>query len=210
MMFHNNIYYYPYNPDRIPLLDCLYDLEPIDPPHYSYNSLLDACPAMTVHRTHTYLLRSPFDFKLTFEDNKWIPSDNVADIIIPSNKPYIQIQFYYLFWSKRKTNIKLWQHDPPQYTINKVPTWYTTAGMIPIGEYTRNTSVGFILKPNENTIEISKGEILTSFTLVGDSYHELVKDAPSQKILQKNVENYSKKHICPYKFSKELFSRWIR
>ena len=208
-MFDNNIYYYPYNPDNNPLLNCLYDLEPIDPPHKKYKSLLDACPAMEVHKEHTYLLKSPMDFTLTSENNKWTSSDNVKDIIIPSNKPYIQLQFYYLFWSKRKTNVKLWQHDPPLYTVNKATTWYTATGMIPIGEYTRNTSVGFILKYNQNTIEIKKGEIITSFTLVGDSKVELIKEVPTQKVINRNIQNYTRKQFCPYTFSKKLFSRWF-
>jgi len=81
--------------------------------------------------------------------------------------------------------------------------------MIPIGEYTRNTSVGFILKYNQNIIEIKKGEVITSFTLVGDSKIELIKEVPTHKVISRNIQNYTRKQFCPYTFSKKLFSRWF-
>lgn len=206
----NKIFYHPYNPDNNPILDCIFDLEPLNPPHIKYSSPMGKCPAMHVYKIHTYIVRSPFDFTLEYIDKKWQCSENIKNIIIEDGNPYIQIQLFYLFWSEKKSKVKLWQSDPPLYTLNNLPTWYVTSGMIPIGEYTRNTSVGFILKPNEIKIEIKRGDALCSFTLVGDSHVELIKKVPSEKILRKNVENYSKKNFCPYTFSKKLFQRWFK
>lgn len=216
------IYYHPlnpYNPDsfHIPSDLELQDLEQINPPHKNYKSLMNGCPAMSVHQTHTYIIRSPLDFILFYnkEQGKWTEensSEGRHSLILPSEdkQPYVQLLLFYLFWSEKDTNTKLWQHDPPLYTLDRLPTWYTTSGMIPIGEYTRNTSVGFILKPEEDRIEIKKKDVISSFTFVGNSAIKLIKKKPSHKIIKENIENYSRKKICPYTFSKQLFSKWLK
>lgn len=217
----NNIYYCPlnpYNPESIHIPSGLEisDLEQIDPPYRKYKSLMNGCPAMSVHSTHTYIVRSPLDFTLSYDrkQGSWKEensSGNDHSLIIPSDDkhPYVQLSIFYLFWSDKKTNTKLWQHDPPLYTINKEITWYIASGMMPVGEYTRNTSIGLILKPDQDIIEINKGDIISSFTLIGDSKIKLTKKKPSQKIINQNTENYSRKRFCPYTFSKQLFARWL-
>jgi hypothetical protein len=215
------IFYHPLNPynpgsDIVPS-GLYFDLEPIDPPYRSYNSLLNKCPSMTIHNNHTYILRSPLDFVLCYNrnDGTWSEENSSKGkhtLILPSQdrQPYVQLSLYYLFWSERKTNTKLWQHDPPLYILDRLPTWYVTSGMIPIGEYTRNISVGFILRPGCDKIEIKKGEVVSAFTLVGDTKIKLKKKKPSLQVLRDNVENYTKKTLCPYTFSKQLFARWLQ
>ena len=82
--------------------------------------------------------------------------------------------------------------------------------MIPIGEYTRNTSIGLVLKPNNNTIKIERGQALAAITLVGDEKIKLVKKKPPQHILDENYRNTGKPKYCPYLMTKTLFSRWLQ
>jgi hypothetical protein len=162
-------------------------------------------------------MRSPIDITLSYDRNEqrwseWIKNKNTNYLIEhpADGKPYVQMSMFYIFWTEQKSNTKLWQHDPPLYALDRLPTWYTVSGMIPIGEYTRNTSVGFILRPNENEIRISRGDVISSLTFVGDSAVKLVKKLPTSEVLEENTKNKNKKRICPYTLSRELFARWLK
>jgi hypothetical protein len=220
----DTIYYYPLPSldeenysilDSHPHFNQMYDLEPVDPPHRRFKCVMDKCPAISIHRNHTYFLRSPFDYDLTYDydSKKWTSKyeQEFSPIITPiDDQPYIQLKVLYLFWSEKKTNTQLWQHDAPLYTLDKLPTWDLVSGMIPIGSYTRNLSVGIALKDLRTHLIISRGDPLYSVTLVGDSAINLVKKKPSEKVFLQNIENYSKKEFCPYTFTKKLFQRWFK
>ena len=218
------VFYYPYTPfdystthinDYPDLLSSYYDLESNSPPHASWkSSVINKCPAMKVVEYNTYFIRSPFDFNLKYTNGIWDISENgeleKSLFILPSdNLPYIQLSIFYLFWTNVKCDIKLWQHDPPLWAIDKQINWYSTSGMIPIGEYTRNTSVGICLKEGHDTIKIKRGDIISSITLIGNSSFKLERKEPSEKILMANENNNSKKFFCPYKASMQLFKRWF-
>jgi hypothetical protein len=218
------VYYHPFyvNADVdymyfLENMELAYDLEPISPPDKKYKSRLDICPAINVYNSHTYNLRSPVDIALCYDHEsekweEWTPIGNTNLLIEPPSdgKPYVQLAIYFIFWTEEKTNIKLWQHDPPLYSLNNLPTWYTVPGMIPIGEYTRNTSAGFALKPGERDIRIKRGDVITSFTFVGDSRVKLVKKIPPPDVMKQNAENANRKKLCPYTLSKELFAKWLK
>ena len=218
----NTICYYPFNPYEMAepienhpeILESIYDLEKSHPPHKRYNSLMNSCPAMKVYDEYTYIVRSPFDFSLEYFNGEWKSnSSEIANsvLIYPhDNKPYIQLAIFYLFWSQKKSDAQIWQHDIPLYLLEKQSTWYTTAGMFPVGTYTRNTSVGLVLKPDESIIEIKRGQPLCSLTFISSKGINLIKEKPSSKIIEQNIKNNQKKFICPYKFSKELFSKWCK
>ena len=217
----NTIYYYPHlaqhiNIEQHPLFDLMYDLETTNPPHQTYKSNMSKCPAMSVYDQHTFIIRAPISFTLKYTDGGWTSSTplstEIQDMLIPEeeNKPYLQIAVYYLFWSDKKTNTKLFLTDPPLYEVNTTPTYYVTSGMIPIGEYTRNTSIGLVLKPDNNTIKIERGQALAAITLVGDEKIKLVKKKPPQHILDENYRNTGKPKYCPYLATKTLFSRWLQ
>ena len=169
----NTIYYYPHLPhtpiESHPLYDLMYPLDPTSPPHSTYKSNMSMCPAMSTYDQHTYIIRSPISFNLKYNDNQWTSppvSPEIQEMLMleEENKPYLQLATYYLFWSDKKTNTKLFLTDPPLYEVNNKPTYYVTSGMIPIGEYTRNTSIGLVLKPNNNTIKIERGQALAAIT----------------------------------------------
>ena len=218
------VYYHPYylNTDTdymyfLDMMDVTYDLELIVPPHKAHKSRLDICPAISVYNTHTYSIRSPINISLEYNHEngvwrEWTPIGNTNLMIEPpaEGMPYVQLAIYYIFWTEKKSNVKLWQHDPPLHAFNYIPSWYTVPGMIPIGEYTRNTSIGFALKPGENIIDIQRGDIISALTFVGDSKIQLVKRTPSQEVIKQNTDNANKKRKCPYTASKELFSRWLK
>jgi hypothetical protein len=218
----DTIYYYPFNPYNIEdsienhpdILESIYDLEKVKPPHKDYNSLMNRCPAMNVYDDLTYIVRSPFDFDLEYTNGEWKSSSSeLANslLIYPSdNKPYIQIAIFYLFWTEKKSDAQIWQHDIPLFLLEKSPTWYSTSGMLPVGRYTRNTSIGLVLRENQHKITIKKNQPLCSLTFVSNKGIRLVKQKPSKKAIQQNIKNNQKKFICPYKFSKELFSRWYK
>ena len=215
----NTIYYYPHLPhtpiEQHPLFDLMYDLDPATPPHSTYKSNMTTCPAMNVYDQHTYIMRSPISFNLKYINNKWTSppaAREIQDMLIPEeeNKPYLQLATYYLFWSDKKTNTKLFLTDPPLYEVNHTPTYYVTSGMIPIGEYTRNTSIGLVIKPDNNTIKVERGQALAAITLVGDQRIKLVKKKPPQHILDANFRNTHKPKYCPYLVTKTLFSRWLQ
>jgi len=214
----NTIYYYPHLPhtpiESHPLYDLMYDLDPISPPHTQYKSNMSMCPAMSTYDQHTYIIRSPISFNLKY-NNTWTSppvSPEIQEMLMleEENKPYLQLATYYLFWSDKKTNTKLFLTDPPLYEVNSKPTYYVTSGMIPIGEYTRNTSIGLVLKPNNNTIKIERGQALAAITLVGDERIQLVKKKPPQHILDENNRNSGKPKYCPYLMTKTLFARWLQ
>lgn len=216
----NTIYYYPHLPHvditKHPLFDLMYDLDPINPPHTSYKSNMSMCPAMLTHEQHTYIIRSPISFSIKYnhESQSWSSpptSPEIQEMLMPEDdrQPYLQLATYYLFWSDKKTNTKLFLTDPPLYEVNHKPTYYIASGMIPIGEYTRNTSLGLILKPNYNTIKVERGDALAAITLVGDQRIQLVKKKPPQHILDENNRNLGVPKYCPFLRTKTLFSRWL-
>ena len=215
----NTIYYYPHLPhtpiESHPLFDLMYDLDPISPPHTQYKSNMSLCPAMSTYDQHTYIMRSPISFNLKYNNNTWTSppvSPEIQEMLMleEENKSYLQLATYYLFWSDKKTNTKLFLTDPPLYEVNSKPTYYVTSGMIPIGEYTRNTSIGLVLKPDNNTIKIERGQALAAITLVGDERIKLVKKKPPQHILDENNRNTGKPKYCPYLMTKTLFARWLQ
>lgn len=216
----STIYYYPHHPHRDieedALFDLMYDLEPINPPHTNYKSDLSVCPAMTVKQTHTYLIRSPIDFSLTYnhQQGKWSSppvTQEIAQMFITQEdkQPYIQLGVYYLFWSEKKSNTQLWMHDAPLYEVNNTPSWYVASGMFPVGHYTRNTSIGIILKPEHNKIKVTRGQALASITLINNEKVKLVKKRPSQEIINANYRNLTTPKYCPFLATKTLFSRWL-
>ena len=216
----DKVYYYPFGfnsaIENYPeLLEAFYDLQPLDLPHKRYSSHMNMCPSMKVHDNLTFVLKSPFDFNLSYDTftRQWkSDSSEIANkLVMPSqdNKPYIQLAIFYLFWTERKSNTQLWLHDTPIYLLEEIPTWYITSGMIPIGRYTRNTSIGLVLKPNQTSISIKKQQPLCSFTFVGDKGVELIKRKPSERIIKENLKNNQKKFVCPYTYSKKLFARWL-
>jgi hypothetical protein len=216
----STIYYYPHLPtgdiEQHPFHDLMYDLEPIKPPHTQYKSDMSLCPAMLVNQSHTYLIRSPIDFNINYnyQSKKWATQSTTQEIsdlmmVHDDRKPYLQIAFYYLFWSEKKSNTQLWMHDVPLHEVNHTPTWYIASGMIPVGEYVRNTSVGLILKPDETKIKVEKGQPLAAITLVDNEKVKLVKKKPPQRIIDTNIRNNLKPKYCPYTAIKTLFSRWL-
>lgn len=214
----NTIYYYPHLPhipiEQHPLFDLMYPLDLTTPPHSEYKSNMTLCPAMSTYDQHTYIIRSPISFNLKYSNNKWSSppaSPEIQEMLMleEDNKPYLQLATYYLFWSDKKTNTKLFLTDPPLYEVNHTPTYYVTSGMIPIGEYTRNTSIGLVIKPDNNTIKVERGQALAAITLVGDERVKLVKKKPPQHILDENHRNAGKPKYCPYLMTKTLFSRWL-
>ena len=164
MIDMSTVYYYPFvmptkecsSIEEHPMLEVSFDLEKVNPPHTQFKSNIDLCPAMNVTRNHTYLLRSPIDITLSYRNDGrgWATvgqtSETIHSLITPpaTDAPYIQLGFHYIFWSEKKSNTQLWMHDIPLHEVNDTPTWYVASGMIPIGKYTRNTTVGLILKSN--------------------------------------------------------------
>lgn len=217
----STIYYYPHHPNRDieedALFDLMYDLEPINPPHTSYKSDMTSCPAMSVNQSHTYLIRSPIDFSISYnqQQRKWASTKEVSDevsqmfILHQDRNPYFQLGVYYLFWSEKKSNTQLWQHDVPLHEVNEIPSWYTATGMFPVGEYVRTTACGMILKPDHTKIKVTRGQPIAAITLVGDTKIKLVKKQPSQEIIDMNYRNLTKPKYCPYLAAKTLFSRWL-
>lgn len=216
----STIYYYPHIPDgRIEehaLHDLLYDLELVNPPHTKYKSAMSSCPAMAVQQSHTYLIRSPIDFKINYNDKtkNWDSppmTQELAQMFIPEEdrQPYLQLAVYYLFWSEKQSNTQLWMHDVPLHEVNTTPTWYIASGMIPTGIYTRNTSLGLILKPNQTKIQVERGQPLAAITLVDNQKVNLIKKKPPQHILDANSRNHDKSKYCPFLAAKTLFSRWL-
>jgi hypothetical protein len=100
-------------------------------------------------------------------------------------------------------------HDIPLHEVTQTPSWYVASGMIPVGEYTRNTSIGLILNTNKTTIKIKRGQPLAAFTLVGDTQIKLVKQLPTQEILNDNLRHFQTPRFCPYYATKNLFARWL-
>lgn len=216
----STIYYYPHIPEQDieqhPLFDLMYDLEMVTPPHTQYKSAMSRCPAMSVTQTHTYLLRSPVDFTALYNEKtrSWSSTsatEEISQMLMPEDdrQPYLQVAVYYLFWAEKKSNTQLWMHDIPLYEVNSTPAWYVASGMIPIGEYTRNTSLGIILKPNQTKIKVERGQPLAAITLLDNKKVTLVKKKPPQHILNANIRNHDKSRYCPFLASKNLFSRWL-
>jgi hypothetical protein len=217
------VFYYPYNPfdfkknikEYPELLALYYDLEPAIPPHVSWKScLLNMCPAMKVVDYNTYLIRSPFDFNIKYKNGKLDISENgelEKSLFILNNDdlPFLQLSIFYLFWTNIRCDITLWQHDPPFWAVNGPLTWYSTSGMIPIGKYTRNVSVGICLKEGHDNIKIKRGDVISAVTFAGTSSFKLEKMEPSERILRQNERNNRMKNICPYKASINLFKKWL-
>lgn len=223
------IYYYPHIPGHVtdslkldihghPLFDMLYDLTPSSPPHKQFKSNMSMCPAMSVYEQHTYMIRSPVNFEIKYTGKTWVATNpnkmtaEISSLLMPEeeHKPYLQVGIYYLFWSEKKSNVKLYLTDPPLYEVNQTPTYYVTSGMIPTGTYTRNTSIGLVLKPDNDIISIQRGDALAAITLIGDERVKLVKKKPPTHILQENARNLGKPKYCPFLVTKQVFSKWLQ
>lgn len=216
----STIYYYPYLPnqniEQHPFYDLMYDLDVVNPPHTQYKSAMSSCPAMAIQQSHTYLIKSPIDFKISYntQTKSWssaATTKEISELFMPEDdkQPYLQLAVYYLFWSEKQSNTQLWMHDVPLHEVNTTPTWYIASGMIPIGTYTRNTSLGLILKPNQTKIQVERGQPLAAITLINNQKVNLVKKKPPQHIIDTNIRNHTKSKYCPFLAAKTLFSRWL-
>lgn len=216
------LYYHPYTPyttntriEESPMYDLLYDLEAYAPPHKENTSLqVNKCPGMTSFDNQSFILRSPLDIHLVYDTFKkeWktnAPEGTKSLIMTEQNSTILQLAFYYLFWQDKQSDTQLFMYDPPLYSLTTLPNFYITAGMVPIGQYTRNTSVGLIPKDIDKPIKIKRGQPLATFTAFSSKKIQLIKQTPPQHILDANSRHLKMKHFCPYTFSKQLFSRWL-
>jgi len=216
--------YYPYTPydtgERIeehPLFDLLYPLTPYNPPHKDDKQLLvNSCPAMQAFDNQSFIIKSPVDIRIdydtftnTFRTN--VPEGTSSLILGTGDQsvPILQFAFYYLFWQDKQTDTQLFLYDPPLYSLKSLPNYYITAGMIPIGNYTRNTSIGIVIKDKTKPVIIKRGQPLATITALSSKRIKLKKTPPPQHILDTNARNLKMKKFCPYTFSKQLFSRWL-
>lgn len=216
------LYYHAYTPyttdtriEESPMYDLLYDLESYSPPHKQNTSLtVNACPGMTSFDNQSFILRSPLDIHLIYDSikKKWqtnAPPGTKQIIMTEENSTTLQFAFYYLFWQDKPSDTQLFMYDPPLYSLTALPNFYITAGMIPVGQYTRNTSVGLIPKDIEKPIKIKRGQPLATFTALSSKKIQLIKQKPSQEVLDTNKRHLFMKDFCPYTASKKLFSRWL-
>jgi len=219
------LYYHPYSSDthvqytdisiieKSAMHDLLYDLEEYYPPHKNTAQLsVNQCPAMSTFDKQSFILRSPLDISLTYNDG-WTSSSPFAVQqllkIEDVKSPIIQFGFHYLFWQDKQSDTQLFLYDPPLYALDTLPNFYITAGMIPIGEYTRNTSLGIIVKDLSKPVKIKRGQALATFTAVSSKKIQLVKAKPPQSVINTNLRHTQLKDFCPYTASKKLFSRWM-
>lgn len=216
------LYYHAYTPyttdtriEESPMYDLLYDLEAYSPPHKQTPSLIvNKCPAMTSYDNQSFILRSPLDIHLTYDTfkKKWHSTSPKAVynlVMIEEDSTLLQLAFYYLFWQDKPSDTQLFMYDPPLYSLTTLPNFYVTAGMIPIGEYTRNTSIGLVPKDIEKPIKIKRGQPLATITAVSSQKIQLVKRKPPQSVLDTNQRHLKLKDFCPYTASRKLFSRWL-
>jgi hypothetical protein len=219
----SKLYYYPYTPydtgERIeehPLFDLLYPLTPYDPPHKTDKQLLvNQCPAMQAFDNQSFIIKSPVDIRLDYDTFAKKLTTNAPEgtrsLILTEqpDSPIIQLAFYYLFWQDKPSDTQLFLYDPPLYSLKSLPNFYITAGMIPIGQYTRNSSIGIIIKDKTKPVIIKRGQPLATITTLSSKKIQLKKTPPPQHILDTNARNLKMKKFCPYTFSKQLFSRWL-
>ena len=217
------LYYYPYTPydtfepiESHPLFDLLYPLESYAPPHKEDKGLLvNKCPAMQAYDNQSFIIKSPVDIRLDYDTfaNKLTTNapEGTRSLILTEqpNSPIIQFAFYYLFWQDKPSDTQLFLYDAPLYSLNTLPNFYITAGMIPIGQYTRNSSIGIIIKDKTKPIIIKRGQPLATITALSSNRIQLIRKQPPQHILDTNARNLKMKKFCPYTFSKQLFSRWL-
>lgn len=217
------LYYYPYTPhpgevriEEHPLFELLYPLEQYHPPHKDWlHYPTNACPSMKAFENQSFVVRSPIDISLQYDSisKKWSTdasekmrrlitiNDNTSDVL--------QLGFYYLFWQDKKSDTQLFFYDPPLYALESLPNFYITAGMIPVGKYTRNISFGLQIKDNTKPIKIKRGQPIATITVLSSHKVDLIRKEPSQKILDTNHRNLLMKHFCPYTASRKLFSNWL-
>jgi len=217
------LHYYPYTPydteERIethPLYDLLYPLENYNPPHKDDKQLMvNQCPAMQAFDNQSFIIKSPVDIRLDYDTFKNKLTTNAPEgtrsLILTEqpDSPIIQLAFYYIFWQDKPSDTQLFLYDPPLYSLKSLPNFYITAGMIPIGNYTRNSSIGIIIKDKTKPVIIKRGQPLATITALSSKRIKLKKTPPPQHILDTNARNLKMKKFCPYTFSKQLFSRWL-
>lgn len=215
-----NLYYSPYidtegEIQEHALYDLMYPLDPLTPPHNNTKSIINKCPAITAYNNQSAVLRAPVEINLMWDTFKseWKYHGVIAnkDFVIKTedNSPIIQLKFYYLFWQDKPSNTQLFLYDPPLHQLNRLPNFYTTSGMIPIGQYTRNTSIGLVIKNKDKPIKINRGDALATITAVSDKKIKFIRKDPPKHILQTNYRHLMYKHLCPYTLSTKLFSRWL-
>jgi hypothetical protein len=217
------LYYYPYTPydvnsriEESPMFDLLYDLQPYKPPYQSNkNMMVNQCPAMNSFNNQSFIIQSPVDINLVWDSIKksWLTQSppGVKSLIMTQqdNSTTIQLAVYYLFWQDKQSDTQLFMYDPPLYSLTTLPNFYIASGMIPIGKYTRNTSVGLILKNTEKPINIKRGQPLATITALSSKKIDIIKKQPPKHILDTNARNLNMKQFCPYTFSKNLFANWL-
>jgi hypothetical protein len=169
----SKLYYPPHNTgERIeehPLFDLLYPLTPYDPPHKTKTLIVNQCPAMQAFDNQSFIIKSPVDIRLDYDTFKNKLTTNAPEgtrsLILTEqpDSPIIQLAFYYLFWQDKPSDTQLFLYDPPLYSLKSLPNFYITAGMIPIGQYTRNSSIGIIIKDKTKPVIIKRGQPLSHY-----------------------------------------------
>ena len=112
----NTIYYYPHLPhtpiESHPLYDLMYDLDPTVH-HTQHTNQTCLCVLLCQHMTSTHTSCAQIiSFNLKYNNNTWTSppvSPEIQEMLMleEENKPYLQLATYYLFWSDKKTNTKL-------------------------------------------------------------------------------------------------------
>ena len=218
-----NLYYYPYAPyaddsriEEHPLFDLLYPLEKYHPPHKDWaNYPTNRCPAMNAYENQSFIIKAPLDITLHYDSigKCWksdaSPATKTLMMMDDEKSDILQFAFYYLFWQDKPSDTQLFLYDPPLYSLTKLPNYYIASGMIPIGTYTRNTSIGIQLKDNTKPIRMKRGDALATVTAFSSQRIKLIRKQPPQHILDQNTRNLLLKKFCPYTASKQLFSRWL-
>lgn len=183
------------------------------------------CPVIGLARNCTYIVRAPFDIDFTLDvRTKHVTlgeeiAPEIYENYITLNRdtwysPNIsfQITTSYMFWTDEevKGNAQLWIHDVPSEIQTEYKNYYVMNGLLPKERLDRIVQIPIVMREGESRFVVKRGDPLMAITIIADekvilTHQEEVPD----KVHARSVSKMAAAKLCPYKYAKNLFSRFF-
>lgn len=183
------------------------------------------CPAWQQISTNSYAAKSPIDLEVHYDkeahrvstpklnQDKFNALIGVDDSSLNQwsgeNEIVFLIYIGYLFWTKDK-NIWIEQSVFPKTILKN--NFEIVEGKFPLSTWTRNTVIGLRLQDFSKPVNINRGDILYYVRFFSDfNKIKLIKEVPSQDILNEYFRNVERKQWLPnssWEILKQRFYNW--
>jgi len=195
-------------------------LENVEPPPSTRG--MKQCPALEASRNQSYILKSPFNFKMavgvhggqvrTFNDEgdyiyrDYISMNNTANCV------NFQILFFLMFWTPTETkkDFQLFIHGVPGHLRTGKENWFLIDSLLNKRVIDRNMQSSIQLREGENVFTIERGEPLMCLTFFANEKVDLrFQPSVPTEVVNRSVSRSKATRLCPYTFARSLYEKLL-